>query len=446
MVKISKESFKEIMTIAVPAAAEKLLLLFTGMVSMIIVGRLNSDTLVAVSMCNTIYGIIQAVFMGLSLGATIHIARQFGTNDKHAAENTMFHIIIINTAIGILFLFLLLFGGRSIIGMLFKNLDENVINLTFLFIEITLASVPFIGIDCAISASLRGTGNARLPLNLTIIVNVINIAIGYVTVHIIGIGIYGAALAFLISRTFGGLIRLFFVLNKKTDVELKLIGRHPFSFEKIKHIFSCGGITMLEQFMLQIGFLGMQVITSHIGKEAIGAYQVANSTINLLYSITFGFETAAVTLVGALLGQNEKERARTEAKSILFLSEAVTCVAGVVLYIFSRQFMSVFSTDKTLVDAGIYILHILILFIPVTSMFQGISGTLKTGGRVVVVLVLNIVGPWMVRIPLAYILCVKCSMGINGLMGGLFADYLVRAICYYISFRREKWLVAKVDC
>ena len=193
---------------------------------------------------------------------------------------------------------------------------------------------------------------------------------------------------------------------------------------------------MLEQFMLQIGFLGMQVITSHIGKEAIGAYQVANSTINLVYSITFGFETAAVTLVGALLGQNEKERARTEAKSILFLSEAVTCVAGVVLYIFSRQFMSVFSTDKTLVDAGIYILHILILFIPVTSMFQGISGTLKTGGRVVVVLVLNIVGPWMVRIPLAYILCVKCSMGINGLMGGLFADYLVRAICYYISFRR----------
>ena len=211
-------------------------------------------------------------------------------------------------------------------------------------------------------------------------------------------------------------------------------------------IFSLGGITMLEQFMLQVGFLGMQVITSHIGKEAIGAYQVANSTINLVYSVTFGFETAAVTLVGAHLGKGERKEAKSTAYNILYLAEGFTCVIGVILYVFSSEFMHLFSTDASLLTEGVYILHILILFIPVTSMFQGISGTLKTGGRAVVVLVLNIIGPWLIRIPLSYVLCVTLNMGVNGLMGGLFADYFVRALCYYINFKREKWLMAKVDC
>ncbi len=446
MQKISKNNFHDIMSITLPAAAEKLLLLFTGMVSMIIVGRQNSDILVAVSTCNTIYGIVQAVFMGLSLGATIHIARQFAARDTKKAESTMFHIILINTFIGVLFSLLLFFGGHEIIRLLFSRIDAKTVDLMVLFLKITLLSIPFIGIDCAISASLRGTGDARLPLELTIIVNIINIIVGYTAVHIFDMGIYGAAAAFLISRSFGGIVRLVLVMSRRAKTELKLNSVHKISFARIKMIFSLGGITMLEQFMLQVGFLGMQVITSHIGKEAIGAYQVANSTINLVYSVTFGFETAAVTLVGAHLGKGERKEAKSTAYNILYLAEGFTCVIGVILYVFSSEFMHLFSTDASLLTEGVYILHILILFIPVTSMFQGISGTLKTGGRAVVVLVLNIIGPWLIRIPLSYVLCVTLNMGVNGLMGGLFADYFVRALCYYINFKREKWLMAKVDC
>ena len=100
----------------------------------------------------------------------------------------------------------------------------------------------------------------------------------------------------------------------------------------------------------------------------------------------------------------------------------------------------IFSSDPELISNGIPILRILLLFVPLTSFFQGIQGAIKTGGRAAIVLLLNLISPWLIRIPIAYFLCVYCNLGILGLMAGLLVDYLVRDICYFIEFRKEKWL------
>jgi len=444
MVSLSKSSLKEISNIAVPASVEKSLLLLTSMISTIIVGRINSDTLVAVSMCNTLYTALQAIFIGLSIGATVHIARQYGVKDIEAAESTMFYIVMINAVIGVILSIILWIFGKDIICLLFNQLDDNVIKLALLFLKITLVSLPFMGIDFAISASLRGAGNAKLPLKLTLIVNVINIALAYFSVYVLGYGISGVAFAFLISRCLGGVIRLILVLNKRFDLELHIRKLHKFSIDKFTAIFSCGSVTMFEKFAIDMCFLGMTVITSHISKEAVGAYQLANNGLNIVYAITFGLENSAITVVGSYLGKKDLKMAKISAGNIFFVTEAITCFIGLIFFIFAKPFISIFSTDNDMIKEGIKMLRLMVFTIPLTSIFQAITGTLKTGGKAIYVMIFGIASPWLVRIPTAYLLCVKCNLGIYGLVIGFASDYVVRSTAYMISYFRKSWLTAKV--
>lgn len=434
------KNIKSILKISVPAAFEQLLLIMTGVINMMIVGRINNDVLIAVSTCTQIFNIIQAVFTGLSVGAAVKIARSFYINKVSNAEKTMYHIVIINIVLGILFSTLLFFEGEPILSFLFSNVTEEIIVLMNKYIMITLMCIPFMGIDCAISASLRGAGDAKTPFLLTFVFDAVNVFLAYFFVYILKLGITGIALSFLVSKILVGISKLIMVSSQHIMTPIKLNISSGFSFTYASDIFSYGSITMIEQLSLQMSYLGMQIITTHISSIAMGAYQIANSTINIVYSITAGFEAAAITIVGSFLGKGDSNGARSSARSILFLTEFSSVLTGALMFIFSSQFMSLFSNDTELIGIGIKFLRILIIYIPLTSLFQGVAGTIKTGGKSFYILIFNTVGPWFIRLPFAYYLCVVRKMDIYGLMAALFLDYTFRAVLNFVIYKRNLWM------
>lgn len=436
----NKHVLGELISLAVPAAMERLLLLFGGLISMMIAGNISGQTLVAVSMCNTLFDIIQAVFLGLSVGSTILITRDMGCKHLEMPRRIAVHSIGLNLLLGIGIMLIMAWFGEEIVTVLFRNLTDDVIVQAVRYLRITVWCIPFVGIDVALSAAMRGIGDMKTPFYMTLTANAVQVLTGLLTVFVFRLGLGGTALAFLISRVCGGLLRLWAVYFTGKYPLLRAKGDMSPSTALLKQIMRYGTLTMVEQLMLQLGFLGMQLITSHIDTEKVGAYQIANSAINLIFAVTFGFESAQITIIGRQIGAHDGARAWKTAKLSFAVVELGSTVMAAAMILFSDAFLSLFSHDPAVLQNARTILRVLALFIPVTSVFQGTSGILKTGGKASTVLLLNLIGPWCIRIPLAYLLCVPLNMGMTGLMIGLFADYSVRAIFYFLSFQSRGWL------
>ena len=159
----NKHILGELIRLAAPAAMERLLLLFGGLISMMIAGKIGGQTLVAVSMCNTLFDIIQAVFIGLSVGSTILITRNVGCGHMELPRRITAHSIGLNLFLGIGIMLTLVLLGKNIITVLFRNLTDAVIEQSVQYLRITVWCIPFIGIDVALSAAMRGIGDMKTP-------------------------------------------------------------------------------------------------------------------------------------------------------------------------------------------------------------------------------------------------------------------------------------------
>ncbi|MDO5480002.1 MAG: MATE family efflux transporter, partial [Clostridia bacterium] len=225
----------------------------------------------------------------------------------------------------------------------------------------------------------------------------------------------------------------------------------------------------LQAFFINFAFLGLQAVTSLISAVAMAGYQIANNILKLTYCITHGIEAAQITLVGNALSESNKEKARLYSYKLLNTSETVCFIWAVIMFIFARFFASLFvgSSDTATLDAATNLLRILCFTVPFTTYYQSSQGTLKVGGETAALVLSSILGPWAIRIPLAYILITSIESGtlwgalegffsevpficpiseailtngITGLITGLFADYIMRTIVHAYKLHKEKWL------
>ena len=197
---------------------------------------------------------------------------------------------------------------------------------------------------------------------------------------------------------------------------------------------------LIEQVFVQFAFIGVQMVTAMIGDVTLAGYQVSNNILSLLYAVTGGLEMTTVTLTGNALGRGEPDLAKDYARTILLIGEAVTCACAVVLFIFAGPIVSLFTRDPAVIEKARSILRIMCFTVPLTSCFQCITGTLKTSGMLMFVVTVYMIGPWLLRIPVAYLTVRYLHMDIYGLIVGFFCDYTFRAGALLIAFLSGKWL------
>ena len=205
----------------------------------------------------------------------------------------------------------------------------------------------------------------------------------------------------------------------------------------------------------------------------MAGYQVANNILKLTYCITHGIEAAQITLVGNALSEDNRKKARFYSYKLLHTSETICIIWAATMFIFARQFVSVFleSGDSATLNMATSLLRIMCFTVPFTTYYQSSQGTLKVGGETGALVLSSMLGPWAIRIPLAYILITTIESGalwsvlegffakipfilplaesvftngITGLITGLFADYIMRTIVHAYKLHKEKWLYNKL--
>ena len=446
-----KNVYREILRLAIPIILEQMATILLGVVNTIMVGQLGKEAVAAVGNVDTLSRCIFPIFAGIGVGATILIAQAIGKKREDEACDITKQALYAGFLLAILITLVLIITRREVIGLLLGHTEETVIELAGIYYRITILSYPFMFIYYAINGVMRGSGNTRTPLAVTVIMNIINAVMGYLLIYgvslnvfgisrkISGLGVTGAAIAITIARVFGAAMNLYILVRGKNVIRLKQWNQWKINTGIFTEILKTGIPYGLEQFALQTGKLVLQVVINGMGTVAIAANTIGMSIMSVCINFGYGFNLAAVTLVGQAMGAGKPEKAHTYTKGILKMNILAMSAISVVIIAFASQLFALYTDDSKVIACGADIIRIYAFSQPFLAIDHVLGGSLRGAGDTRYPMITTFIGVWLLRLVFGYILGVLFDMGIRGVWIAMTIDLAIRSVLYFVRYKRGSW-------
>jgi putative MATE family efflux protein len=437
-----QQVYRTILRLAWPSIVEQLLMMAVGMVSTAFVGRIGTRELAAVGLVGMIVIFLETIFAGLATGATVVIARLTGEGDIRKSKKALVQTLYIGGASGALISFSALAFARPILGLFLSGTDPELLRIGLSYFNLVMIGTPFMVLDIVVAGAVRGSGDMRTPMYVTLGVNILNVALQSLLVP--RFGVVGSATAVALSRFAGGFTRVLVLFAKKGPMRLGRGDAFSVDLALITRIVRVGIPAFLEQFVMQGGFLIMQVIIIGIGVVPAASFQVGVNVNSFAFMPIFGFSIAATTIVGQSLGKRDLVGATTYAYESNIVGVAIIGLIGLATFLVARPLASIFTTDPAVISMSVGIITVFSCIDPFLGVMNVSAGVLRAAGDIVYVTVTAFVGLWAFRILISLALVKFFGMGIYGVMMGVAIDFIVRASMYGFRVRAGRWKHLKV--
>ena len=295
--------------LAWPSILSNLLFASVGLVAIKAVGSLGAEAVAAVGTGQRIFWVFQALLMAIMAGTTALVAKAIGSGDAAEAAQVTRASIGLCLVISFVTLVLLWIGADSIIGLF--GLNETSHELSVTYTTILVFFTPVFAISMVLGTAQRAAGDARTPLYIGFVTNVINIflLIGLVEGRfgLPEMGVVGAALAAGLAFTFNSLLVLGLWYGKKLAVGIGKTG--SMTTQRLKQLITISYPAGLESFVFQFGMLSFFWIVALYGTDAVAAYNIGVNVLMLSFTVGNGFAIAGATLTGQYLGASDPDKA-----------------------------------------------------------------------------------------------------------------------------------------
>lgn len=430
---------KKILSMIIPITAENILQMTAGLVSMAMVGRISAVAVGAIGLSNVIMRLIWAVFKGISIGTTIHVAQSYGARNMKKLARVSVQGILLSIAFAALFLGLLLLYSEQVLKV-FGAGPELIANAT-LYTRILSFSLPSTAAILIVSGIFQGMGDAKTPMLIVGVLNITNVILSYVLIFgaigLPALGIEGAAIAYTISYSVAALLAFWFLLGKSKGLR----GRNGLGIRinmpEALSIMRYGFPSCFET-IFWVGssiFVTRAVLT--YGENAYAAYQLGMQAEAVSFMPAMGLAVCATAFIGQSVGSKDMELGRKYYKHLLKYTLAFSTAAGLIMAHFPGVIMGALTNSRELIGIGSAYLIVMGLSQIPQNMTGLYNGALKGAGYVNMPLVIITIGIWLVRIPgvLAAAFLFKADLIWIWIIMGL--DLVIRYILAYANFRKK---------
>ncbi len=437
---------RRVIQLTSPALAEMVLVSFVGVVDMIMVGRLGSESIAAVGVVNQVMMLAFALFQALNVGTTALVARFIGAQDKKSANKTAYQSLIMTTLIG--------FGVSAVAYMIAPwvleamGAEPQVITLGIPYMHVVAVGLIFNALAMGLSSALRGAGDTKTPMAINMTANVINVVGNYVLIYgklgFPAMGIVGAGLATSFSRLVACVAILVKMSSRESAIHISLRQIPRINWPLLRRILNVGMPASIEQLILRTGQLTYVRVVASLGTTVFAAHQISMNILSLSFMPGMAFAVAATTLVGQELGAGRETGAERSAREARKLGMMVSGFMAIVFFFFGSWIARLYTSDPAVVQNTANALKIIAMVQPAQSTQFILAGGLRGAGDTKFPLYSALVGIWGVRVLAGYVFAIALGFGLIGAWIGMALDQLTRSLLIYLRFRGGKWKTVKV--
>lgn len=295
-----------------------------------------------------------------------------------------------------------------VLGLLFANgilellhTKDELIEGAALYLRIYFLGMPALAIYNFGNAVFSAVGNTKKPLYYLATAGVINIILNLFFVIVCKLDVAGVALASIISQYTSAILILRALFMTKEIYGLKLSMFKPNS-QKAGMILSIGVPSAIQYAIFQVANLFIQFGVNSFDATMVAGNSAAANADGLVYDVMAAFYTACSSFIGQNYGAGNKERVRNSYFVSLAYSFGIGLVIGVTLEIFGTQFLSIFTTEQAVVDAGMKRLGIMGFSYCVSAFMDAAIAASRGLGKSVVPTIIVIMGSCVFRIIWVY--------------------------------------------
>lgn len=435
---------KGLWILALPAVGEMLLNTTVGMIDTAMVGRLGKEAVAAVGLANRLINIILGAFMAITIGTTAMVARYFGAEDQKKAADVLRQSIITSVLFALILGIPSYFLAKPLMKLVVFTGDNLVFEGAATYFRVMAASFIFLFLNLTASGALRGAGDMYAPLLVVSLTNIVNLIGNYFLIYGHGpfpcLGIYGAALATLISRAVATLVYGYMLFSGRGGFRIDWRGGIKLSKEILAPVFKIGIPAAVEQLVMRGGQFAYYFIIISLGTAAQAAHEVAINAESISFNPGFGFALAATTMVGQFLGANKPDLALRSGKEAAKIAVVMMTLLGLCFFLFPAFFVKLFvPNDQEVIDLASMCLKIVAFSEPFFAIVMVYAGALRGAGDTLAVMVYTIIGVWFLRIGLAYLFAIVLGFGLEGAWWAMNIDIVARCILLWHRFNSGKW-------
>lgn len=441
-----KSNFKIILKLAWPAVLERIFQTLTQIVDLIMVGRLGAAAIAAVglSMLPVEYSIF--LFQALSVGTTALVARFAGAGEAEKGGLVLRQSVLL--ALVVMVIIVAFFYGFAPQIVTMMGAEEGIVDLGAGYLRILVPGFVFMLLSMVVNAALRGVGDTKTPMIANIFVNVFNVIGNYLLIFgkfgFPAMGVNGAALSTSLAHVIGALLLLYLFAKRYPALWKEVTKSFKPDFEVMKRIGRIGLPASAEQLMQRMAQIFYLRIVASLGTVAFAAHQIALRAESISYMPSFGFAIAATTLVGQNLGANRPRQASQSGIAAAKVASLIMGLMGVIMFVFSRQFIMIFSSDPEIIELGSVCLKIIAFAqVPMAIGFV-LAWGLRGAGDTRPVLISTALATWLGRLVGAYFFVIVLDLGLAGAWYAMVLDWFMRASFITIRYLGGKWKEVRI--
>ncbi len=433
--KVRKREMGQILSLALPVAAENILQTLLGTADTYFAGQIHDNAIAAIGVTNLVINIFIALLTAVSVGTTAIVARNIGKKDIRRAGLAIKQSILLGFGLGIavgLFSALLC---RPILQI--SGAQDEILTYAVPYYLIVAGPSVFLCLSMILSSCLRAAKDAKSPMIATGLANLLNLGLDFMFIKM-GLGIVGLGLATTISRGVTVVILLLRLRKNRNFATLKLREWQP-DFEMLRAISRIGIPAGIEKLVMRFGQLVYNGMILSLGASAYVAHSVAGTIESYSYIPAMGFGVAAATFVGISLGEGNAENARHLTFLCNRAATACMVLIGAVFYFFAPQLAALFTQTEQVLEMVVRVLRLIAFFQPVSALTQVLTSALQGAGDTRFPMIATLFGIWGVRVIGGYLLAVCLGWGLFGVWCGYALDLTLRAAILLVRFERGKW-------
>lgn len=432
---------KNIFKLSIPLVLENIFHMSVFVSDTIMIARLGTESIAAVGLASTVYFVASMVFSSLNIASASIIARHVGAKEMSKAQTVAGQSILLSLMLGVTVSpFLVIFARKLLVIM---SAEPIVVDLGVGYLQIVSGFMVFRLIMLACSGILRGAGDTKTPMKVTLVINIINVLFNWLLIYGIGpfprLGVSGVGYATVISYFIGTGLLVGKLFEKKAVITISIQQMVRLHIESLRRIIRISIPAAIDTFLTQMGFLFFTKIVTMLGTVSLAAHEIALRIESISFMPGFALAVSTATLVGQSLGAKNVNLALLSMKRSCCFALVLMGFFALIFILLPEQIVGLFQPEANVFSLATICLMISAIEQPALAIYMVYSGGLRGAGDMVSPMIVAIVGTLCLHVPLAYVLGITFQLGLAGVWLGAAIDWIVRAVAIYILYKKGRW-------
>ena len=438
-------SNRDLKLLILPLFGEQLLAMLVGVADTVMVSYAGEAAVSGVSLVNMLNTFFIYLFTALASGGAVVVSQYIGRGDRENGDLASGQLHTVSFLFSLVCMGTALLFDRQLLGLLFGQVEADVMEASVIYLRISAYSYPALAVYNAGAALYRSMGKTQVTMNISLVMNLINVVGNAIGIFVLHAGVAGVAWPSTISRIFAAVAMTLLCFSKKNAVRLLWKNILTWKGSMVRRLLGIAVPNSIENGLFQLAKVGLSSITALFGTVQIAANGVAQSIWSLAALVGAALGPAFITVVGRCMGAQDTEAADYYMKKLLRLTFFISVTWNALVLVGTPLLLMLYDLSQEAKNLVFILVVIHNLFNAVAFPLSGpFSNGLRAAGDVKFTMYISLFSTIVCRVALSVLLGLWMDLGVIGIALAMAGDWCVKAVILLLRYKGGRWKAFRV--